>query len=151
MKRLIPIYTFLLILILSGFIQAACDQKMLRLSCKEMLEPYIYDSAKLTRIIYKPGPQTYSVEIPVFSGEKYRLAFNTSSLPKKVNINIYNNSAGEKKRDLLFSNKALKDDTFVFNSPKVKKLFIDYEIPPDSTNKAEGCLMLMVGYSDKTR
>ena len=126
-----------------------CDKKALSASCKKKLEPYKYDSQKFTRINFAAKPQQLEVEIPVFVGEKYRLVFNTSGMPKPIKISVYTKDKDSGKRDAIYDNKNSKaeETEFVFDAPRVRKMFVDYDVPLDSANtKASGCVVFMVGY-----
>lgn len=151
MKKSFILSSLLLAVFLFGFQQstALCDQKTLKNRCKVMLGPYKYDSAKVTRISLQKRPQQFEVEVPVFIGEQYRLVFNNAQAPGNVTINVYNKPKDARKRELLFSTKdsSATDKEFIFDAPKARKLFVDYDIAPDSTNsKAKGCAVFMVGY-----
>ncbi|MCE3281200.1 MAG: hypothetical protein K0S44_3391 [Bacteroidetes bacterium] len=147
-------YTSLLGLIfVYGFttIQTAdnCDKKTLTTSCKKKMEPFKYDSQKFTKILFQKKAQNLEIEVPVFIGEKYRLVFNTSSLPKPVQVNVYTKDKESKKREAIYSSKDLKpgENEIVFDAPRVRKLYVDYDVPADSTNqKLSGCVIFMVGY-----
>jgi hypothetical protein len=147
-------YTSLLGLIfVYGFttIQTAdnCDKKTLTTSCKKKMEPFKYDSQKFTKIQFQKKSQNLEIEVPVFIGEKYRLVFNTSSLPKPVQVNVYTKDKESKKREAIYSSKDLKpgENEIVFDAPRVRKLYVDYDVPADSTNqKLSGCVIFMVGY-----
>jgi hypothetical protein len=149
MKKLF--YTGLLGLIfVYGFttIQATdnCDKKTLTASCKKKMEPFKYDSQKFTKIMYQKKTQQLEIEVPVFIGEKYRLVFNTSSLPKAVQVNVYTKDKEAKKREAIYTSKAGENE-IVFDAPRVRKLYVDYDVPADSTNqKLSGCVVFMVGY-----
>jgi hypothetical protein len=126
-----------------------CDKKALTTSCKKKMEPFKYDSQKFTKIMYTKKAQQLEIEVPVFIGEKYRLVFNTSSLPKPVTVNVYTKDKETKKREAIYSSKDLKagEHEIVFDVPRVRKLFVDYDVPADSTSqKMSGCLVFMVGY-----
>jgi hypothetical protein len=126
-----------------------CDKKGLTTSCKKKMEPFKYDSQKFTKIMYTKKVQNLEIEVPVFIGEKYRLVFNTSSLPKPVMVNVYTKDKESKKREAIYSSKDLKagENEIVFDVPRVRKLFVDYDVPADSTSqKMSGCLVFMVGY-----
>ncbi len=127
----------------------SCDKKSMTASCKKKLDQYKYDSQKFTKIIFTKKAQQLEVEVPIFIGEKYRLVFNTSGLPKNVKINIYTKDKEAKKREAIFSTKDAKADEkeFVFDAPRARKMFVDYDVPADSTNaKLTGCMIFMVGY-----
>jgi hypothetical protein len=126
-----------------------CDKKTLTNSCKKKMEPFKYDSQKFTKIMYQKKAQQLEIEVPVFIGEKYRLVFNTSSLPKPVMVNVYTKDKESKKREAIYSSKDLKagENEMVFDVPRVRKLYIDYDVPADSTTqKLSGCVVMMVGY-----
>ncbi len=126
-----------------------CDKKALTASCKKKLEPFKYDSQKFTKINFTKKPQQLEVEVPIFIGEKYRLVFNTSGLPKGIKINIFTKDKEVKKREAIFSNKDAKDSEkeLVFDAPRSRKMYVDYDVPADSTNaKLTGCMIFMVGY-----
>lgn len=151
MKKGFIMSSLLLVVFLFGFQQqtADCDQKTLKNRCKAMLGQFKYDSAKVTKIALQKKSQKLEVEVPVFVGEKYRLVFNTAQCPGKVTINVYNKDKEAKKRDLLFSTRdsSGSDREFIFDAPRVRKMYVDYDIAPDSTNsKAKGCAVFMVGY-----
>src|ERR1700749_4380098 len=66
-----------------------CDKKALTASCKKKLEPFKYDSQKFTKVNFTKKAQQLEVEVPVFIGEKYRLVFNTSGMPKPIKISVF--------------------------------------------------------------
>ncbi len=126
-----------------------CDKKTLTASCKKRLEDYKYDSQKFTKINYKNKAQQLEVEVPVFIGEKYRLVFNTSALPKGIVVSVYTKDKESKKRDAIYSTKDLKsgEKEFTFDAPRARKMFVDYDVPSDSTNQQlSGCMVFMIGY-----
>ena len=126
-----------------------CDKKGLTTSCKKKMEPFKYDSQKFTKISYTKKVQQLEIEVPVFIGEKYRLVFNTSSLPKPVLVNVYTKDKESKKREAIYSSKDLKagENEIIFDVPRVRKLYVDYDVPADTTSqKMSGCMIFMVGY-----
>jgi hypothetical protein len=128
--------------------EGSCDQKALKDKAKKLLEPYKYDLAKVTRIVYKDKPTMKEIEVPLFIGEKYRLVFNTEALPKNVVINCYNRDKESTKRKLMFSSKDAGADKkeFSFEYSFANKIFIDYDIPPGDSTASGGCLVFMLGY-----
>lgn len=132
--------------------QDNCDKKAITAACKKKMEPFKYDSQKFTKINFTKKAQQLEVEVPVFIGEKYRIVFNTSGLPKPVNINIYTKDKEAKKREAIFTNKEVKagETVLVFDAPRARKMYIDYDVPADSTasptQKLSGCVAFMVGY-----
>lgn len=127
---------------------APCDQKALKDKAKKILEPYKYDVAKVTAIIYKDKPTVKEIEVPLFIGEKYRLVFNAEALPKQVVINLYNRDKESSKRKLLFSSKDATADKkdFSFDYSFANKIFIQYDIPAGDSTAKSGCLVFMLGY-----
>lgn len=126
---------------------APCDQKVLKDKAKKTLEPYKYDVAKVTRIMYKDKPTMKEIEVPLFIGEKYRLVFNSEALPKNIIINLFNRDKDSAKRKLMFSSKDSPDKReFSFDYSFANKIFIDYEIPAGDSSAASGCVVFMLGY-----
>ncbi len=129
-----------------------CDKKAITTSLKKALDPFKYDSQKFTKVNFTKKTQQLEVEVPVFIGEKYRLVFNTSGLPKPIAISIYTKDKESKKREAIYTNKNVKNGEMeiVFDAPRVRKMFIDYDVPLDSTatpsNRISGCVAFMVGY-----
>ena len=138
------------VILLSAFQNgdAPCDQKVLKDQAKKTLEPYKYDLAKITRIMYKEKPTMKEIEVPLFIGEKYRLVFNTAALPKNVVINLYNRDKDSAKRKLMFSTKDVGADKkdFAFDYSFANKIFIDYDIPVGDSIANSGCVVFMLGY-----
>lgn len=126
----------------------ACDQKALKDNLKKSLLPYKYDLAKVTRLTVGDKRTMKEVEVPLFIGEKYRLAFNTEALPKNVIINLYNRDKDHKNRKLVFSSKdSPGKKEYFFDYSFANKIFIDYDVPPkDSTDATSGCAVFMLGY-----
>jgi len=127
---------------------APCDQKVLKDQAKKTLDPFKYDLAKVTRIMYKDKPTMKEIEVPLFIGEKYRLVFNTAALPKNVVINLFNRDKDNSKRKLMFSTKDAGPDKkdFSFDYSFANKIFIDYDIPAGDSTAASGCVVFMLGY-----
>ncbi|MCW3083892.1 MAG: hypothetical protein JWP12_1258 [Bacteroidetes bacterium] len=124
-----------------------CDKKALTASCKKKMEPYKYDSQKFTKISFTKKAQQLEVEVPVFIGEKYRLIFNTTALPKAIQINVYTKDKDSKKREPIYTSKA-GDTEMTFDVPRARKLFVDYDVPADTLAQkgGSGCMVFMVGY-----
>ncbi len=148
MKK-IAILIFAAILTVSFQTGNMCDTKKLKETAKKELEPYKYDLSKLTRITYKKTSQLKETEVRLFIGEKYRLIFNTEALPKTVVISLYNRDKESSKRKLLFTTKDAPADKkiFSFEYSWANKIFVDYEIPADSSaQELTGCAFFMLGY-----
>ncbi len=126
-----------------------CDKKTLTASCKKQLGDFKYDSQKFTKINYTKKAQQLEVEVPVFIGEKYRLVFNTSGLPKPLLVSVFTKDKESTKREAIYSTKDAKsgETEFIFDAPRARKMFVDYDVPADtSSQKLSGCLVFMVGY-----
>ncbi|MEW6469912.1 MAG: hypothetical protein AB1458_13370 [Bacteroidota bacterium] len=154
-KRIVFLSLVLAAILAAGFTvvqktKDMCNAVEMKKKCTPFMNPYNYDSAKLTRITLTKKPVKISTEVPLSLFGKYRLVFNTSQMPKKIGINVYNKDKDSKKRDLLFSNKdSLETNTeLIFNPEKnTRKVFVDYDIPADSLNlKIKGCVYFMLGY-----
>ena len=126
-----------------------CDTKTLKDNAKAALDPYNYDSGKVTRLYYKKKEQLKEIEVPVFTGEKYKFVFNTEGISRPVTISIYNKDKETKNRKELFSFKTgsgEKIQSFIPEGAK-SKFFVDYSLPAvsDSMPPSE-CMVMMLGY-----
>lgn len=151
MKKTIKIlFSTLLFFMLMAFQggDILCNAKELKEKAKNLLEPYKYDSSELTRIMYKKKESIKEVEVPLFIGEKYRIAFELEALPKQVEVQIYNKDKDSKNRKLLFSSKDLGADKkeFYFEVSKARHVYVDYVVPPTEEGSYSGCAVFMVGY-----
>ena len=151
MKKIIKtLFSVLLVFVLMAFQggDILCNAKELKEKAKNLLEPYKYDSSELTRIMYKKKESVKEVEVPLFIGEKYRIAFELEALPKQVEVRIYNKDKESKNRKLLFSSKDAAADKkeFYFEVAKTRHIYVDYIIPPTEEGSYSGCAVFMVGY-----
>lgn len=153
-------YIFFSVALISAFILMSfygeptitCNAKAIKDKAKTFLDPYKYDSAELTRVMYKNKEVFKETEVALFIGEKYKLAFNTEALPKKIDISIYDKDLDSRKRTLLFSNKDIPFETKQFTyEPKdrTRHLYVDYTIPKADSSAASGCVVFMVGFQIK--
>ncbi len=129
--------------------QPECNQKELKNKCKALLEPFKYDNAKVTRIVYKPKKQQKELEVDLFIGEKYKIVFCTSGMNKKIPITIYNKSKDANKREALFTNKDIPESQteFAFEPKRSSKIYVDYDIPATAGDSiAGGCIAFMLGF-----
>ncbi|MBI3511491.1 MAG: hypothetical protein HY064_12585 [Bacteroidetes bacterium] len=126
-----------------------CDTKTLKDDAKAQLDPYTYDSGKVTRLYYKKKDQLKEIEIPVFVGEKYKFVFNTAGISRAVTISIYNKDKDVKGRKEIFSMKTGSGDKIQSFTPEGAKFkfFVDYSLPAvsDSMPPSE-CMVMMLGY-----
>ncbi len=153
MKKILCIGLMVGLVFTSGFTTAQtmdnCDKKALTDKCKKKLDDFQYDSQKFSKINFQERDQKLEVEVPVFFGEKYRMIFNTSYLPKNVTISVYTKSKDAKKREAIYTTKDAAEGTkeFVFDAPHVRNMYIDYDVPTDASDpKLSGCVVFMVGY-----
>jgi hypothetical protein len=143
------LFIILLGFIMLSFQQENCDPMKLKKETQKELSPYKYDSSKLTKITYKNQPQFKEVEAELFIGEKYRIVINTTCAGKPIVVNIYNKDKEHSKRKLLYSSTQEPPDKkiFTYECSWTRRLYIDYEIPADSSNSnLTGSILLMVGY-----
>lgn len=155
MKRFFMVIVPAMVIVLSltsAAIQQAvtCDQKALKDAAREKLDPFKYDSGKVTQLRYKNKAQQKEIEVPVFIGEKYRMVFNTTALTKDVVISVYNKDKETKNRKVLWSSKSSAPGTklHVFEPDNAKfKFYVDYDMPAisDSITPQE-CVVFMLGY-----
>lgn len=150
MKSVKTLFFLLFITLLQSFQNTnVCDPQKLKNDVKADLSPYQYDLSKLTKFTYKNKSQLKEIEVDLFIGEKYKLVFNTAGCPVPITINLYNKDKDHKKRKLLYSSKDEPSDkkVFTFEYSKARHIYIDYEIPADSTNaNIQGCVMFVLGY-----
>jgi len=151
MRKIIKtLFSVLFVIVLMAFQggDILCNAKELKEKAKNLLEPYKYDSSELTRIMYKKKESVKEVEVPLFIGEKYRIAFELEALPKQVEVRIYNKDKDSKSRKLLFTSKGLTADIkeFYFEVSKVRHVYVDYIVPPTEEGSYSGCAVFMVGY-----
>ncbi len=154
MKRsnlfLIPL-SVIFISLTCAFIQAVdtCDTKALKDAAKEALDPFKYDSGKVTRLYYKKKEQLKELEIPIFVGEKYKIVWNTAGITRPVVISVYSKDKESKNRKEMFTTTATPGEKLHTYEPVGAKfkLFVDYSLPgvSDSLPPSE-CMVMMLGY-----
>ncbi len=155
MKRffflIVPAMVIVLSLTSAAIQQAVtCDQKALKDAAREKLDPFKYDSGKVTQLRYKNKVQMKEIEVPVFIGEKYRMVFNTTALTKDVVISVYNKDKETKNRKVLWTSKNSPAGTklHVFEPDNAKfKFYVDYDMPAvTDTVTGQECVVFMLGY-----
>ena len=132
-----------------SFFQVApveCNPKDLKEKAKDNLDPFQYDTGKITRLKHTAKDQIKEVEIPMFIGEKYRLSFNLEALKKTLEINIYNKAKDNKNRKLLYSNKDKFEKEFTVDFSRMRHVFVDYSIPAGTNGEDLGCAVFVLGY-----
>lgn len=126
-----------------------CDTKSLKEKAKAGLDPFKYDSGKVTRLFYKKKEQLKEIEIPVFVGEKYRFVFNTEGVTRDVKVSVFNKDKESKNRKELYTFNAATNPELAVWEPagRSMKYYVDYSIPAvsDSLPPSE-CMVMMIGY-----
>jgi len=143
--------TFFVVLVLATAAKEKtdCDVSILKSELlKELKSDYKYDSSTINKFSLTAEAQVKEVKILLFSGEKYKLLFNTAAIPSNFEIKIYDKPKTEKNRKLLFSIKdseELNDHIFAFEPKKPKTMYINY-ILPKSDESVYGCSVFLLGY-----
>jgi len=144
----ISLIAFLLIT-LSATTDSVCDVRVLKNELLKELRPdYKYDSSNINRFILESKRQGTEVQVPLFSGEKYRLLFNTAGLSTDFEIKIYDKKNGASNRNLLFSasNNQTGQNIFVYEPENPKTIYIDYILPGVEEEGITGCIVFLMGY-----
>lgn len=123
-----------------------CDPKGLKDKAKDKLDPYQYDTGKITRLKHSTKDQIKEVEIPMFIGEKYKLAFNLEALKKTLEVSIYNKDKDSKNRKLLYTNKDKFEKEFSVEFSRMRHVFVDYTIPAGTNGEDIGCAVFVLGF-----
>lgn len=154
MKRstlfLLPV-SVMIIALTCAFIQAtdACDAKTLKENAKAALDPFKYDSGKLTRLYYKKKEAMKELEIPVFFGETYKFVWNTEALSRQVKVTVFDKDKNSTKRKELFSFTTGSGEKIHSFTPSkhATKYYVDYDLPAvsDSIPPSE-CMVMMLGF-----
>lgn len=135
------------ILLNQSFAQTAnCDIKALKKESIAQLSPFYYSSAKVSKITYQSEAVTKEVEVPLFKGEQYRMVFNRTALPEKVEIKVYDHDSSHEGRKAVFSSKGDNRDILYFEPEKSKRHYVTYTIPAVTETVEEGCLVFVLGY-----
>jgi hypothetical protein len=143
--------------------------KQNKAEAKKSIKPYLYDGYKTTYFNYKTYKQIKEVEIYLFNNTDYKLAFNGKSAPKKVSVKIFDAPITESNRVLLAEIEDISGENTIIttktlnesykqktkNDSRLKRVFVDYEIPSVSTadNKNpdisdRGAIILVLGYKN---
>lgn len=147
----LPVLVVLVSLTSAAIQQAVtCDQKALKDAAREKLDPFKYDSGKVTQLRYKNKAQMKEIEVPVFIGEKYRMVFNAEAVTRDVVISVYNKDKDTKNRKVLWTSKNDAPGTkmHIYEPENAKfKFYVDYDLPAvaDSMPPQE-CMVFMLGY-----
>lgn len=131
----------------SSFNNEYCNKNSKRNTKKE-LKPYNYGSMKVSSVFTSDEEDmVWEVNVPLFSGEEYRLVFNVEGIKDDIVIEIYDRPKSEKRRKLLYSSEAFgeEQDIYLFHPEKSQPIYVNYKVNKTETVK-EGCIMMMLGY-----
>ncbi len=150
----ISILLFFLSVSFTGVSQSSsCNTVELKTQSKEFLKPdFRYDASKTTYLTFLNKKQFKELEVPLYIGEKYKLVFNTAGVPENVDIEVYTKKYEANGRELLFSSRDSEptDNCYTFEPTKaLRRVYIDYLIPPASGEKSSGCVVMTLGYKIK--
>lgn len=140
------------IFLLTAAIQVSslCNSSEIKSELKRALIPeYRYDSASITPFKASSEFQGKKIEVPLFSGEKYRFVFNTKGASKNFQIYVSDKKDGLKSGKFLFALKEVREegkDIYVFEPEKSQKLYITYIVPPAVEGVEDFCAAFMIGY-----
>lgn len=126
-----------------------CNIRAMGDSCRPYLRPFLYESVNALHLPIKKEAQEKEVNFPTFSGQRYRLIINISAMPQGTTVIVYDKDNRHKNRKVLYSagDAAHRISTFD-TDPKGDRLYIDYEIPPNSGPPTSGCAVIMFGYEN---
>jgi hypothetical protein len=123
-----------------------CNTKALKKEGISLLNPYYYSSSKVSVINYDDKQTRKEIEVPLFKGEKYRLIFNKTELPKDIEIRIYDKSDENEGRSPIFSSNESEGKMVIFEPKKSKPLYVNYIIPAGEAEQKGGCIVFVLGY-----
>ena len=126
---------------------AECDVEEALKTCKENLNPFSFQDRKTVTFDYTAESQMKEFDIQLYEGEEYRFVINRKFSPG-VEIEVYNKPQDKKNRKLIYSSKDDKNKgaLLTFEPLTIPHLYIDVIIPNDVTDRAQGCVTIMVGY-----
>lgn len=144
--------TFILALLISvaATEKSDCDVKVLKSELSKELRPdFKYDSSNISKFSLNSDPQEKEIKIPLFSGEKYKMLFNTAAMPSNFEIQIYDKPKTANNRKLLFSVKDSEDlteHTFSYEPKKPRTMYVNYILPASEEENIYGCAVFLMGY-----
>lgn len=131
---------------------------------RENLKPYRYDASAVTHFSFFAYEQTKEVELLLFSGNEYKLCFNTEGTPKPIGIRIYDKPAGNQTRALIYEEQNIQGrDVNIITADlekkyremkksetaSLKRLYINYLIPANDTKEPlKGFTVVSYGYKN---
>jgi len=126
-----------------------CFTKALEDSCRPFMKPFTYGGVNSLHIPLKADAQEKEINLPAFSGQRYRMIFNMSSMPPGATVIIYTEDDTHKKRTALYTFGGGAEKIGKFDATtKTGKFCIDYEIPASNGTPGSGCSALMFGYEN---
>ena len=127
-----------------------CDVKILKNELTKELRPdYKYDSSNISKFVLNTESQEKEIKVPLFSGESYRMLFNTAALPSNFEIQVFDKPKTAKNRKLLFSVKdsdGIEDHVFMYEPKKAQPMYINYILPSSNEGDVYGCAVFLMGY-----
>lgn len=127
----------------------ACDWEAVKQGAKKELKPFQYYAFKITKVVFGEVEDQKEVEVPLFMDAEYKFVFNTSGIPQKVKIQVFDKPMGNPGRKLLFEQESINDQ-FSYEPPKgtVKnRVYINYIIPKSNVAGTiqRGCILFYSG------
>jgi hypothetical protein len=128
-----------------------CEIKKLTDSCKSKLKPFIYNGINALHIPLTLTGQEKEISLPGFSGQRYRVIINITSMPPGTVAAVYDQDNTHKKRKVLYTlSDAGTRIGFVDVDCKGGKFYVDYIIPPkDKKFPPQGCAIILFGYESR--
>ena len=132
---------------------SSCNSVDIKTKSKELLKPgFSYDASKTTYVTFLNKKQFKELEVPLYIGEKYKLVFNMEGLPQPLDIEVYDKKYETKGRELLFSSREHEPENNCYSfepGKSLRKIYIDYLIPPTVGEVSNGCIVMTLGYKIK--
>ncbi len=131
--------------------QSVCNSVEIRKKARLLFKPdFHYDASKTTFVTFMNKKQFKELEVPLYIGERYKVIFSTESLPQDVDIEVFDKKYSSKSRTKIFSSKDVEkseDGTYIFEPKKpLRRMYIDYSIPPTQGEIEKGCIIVTLGY-----
>lgn len=128
----------------------ACNIKGMSDSCKKYIRPFLYGGVNALHIPLRTSAQEKEINIPAFTGERYRIIIDISAMPQGTTVVVSDQDNTHKKRKEFYTlGDAARRIGFIDAVSKSGRFFVDYEIPPNTGNAgASGCAVIMFGYEN---
>jgi hypothetical protein len=140
----------ILVISTATIVKTDCDVKVLKNELSKELRPdFKYDSSNISKFSLTTETQEKEIKVPLFSGEKYKMLFNTAALPSNFEIQIFDKPKTASNRKLLFSVKdseELTEHTFSYEPKKPRTMYVNYILPASEEEGIYGCAVFLMGY-----